>query len=163
VPAPNSGGPRELRFSVLDRLIQPERRGAAGRRGLSITELKERVRRDVEDLLNTRWRCTSWPERLEELEVSLVNYGLPDFTGANLNTPENRQEFRNILERAIEDYEPRLTRVKVELTENVEPLDRTLRFRIDAVLDARPDPVPIVFDSAFQPLTSECKVSGEGR
>lgn len=162
MPAPNSG-PRELRFSVLDRLIRPERRGAAGRRGPSITEVKEQVRRDVEDLLNTRWRCTSWPKNLEQLKVSLVNYGLPDFTGANLNTPENRQEFRYILERAIEDYEPRLTRVKVELTDDVEPLDRTLRFRIDAVLDARPVPVPIAFDSAFQPLTSECKVRGEGR
>jgi type VI secretion system protein ImpF len=132
-------------------------------RGPSFTALKEAVRRDVEDLLNTRWRCTKCPEHLEELRLSLMSYGLPDFTGANLNTPDNQRWFRETVRSTIDDFEPRLANVRVELVDSFDSLDRTLRFRIDAVLDLKPEPLPITFDSAFEPMTAECKVTGERR
>ncbi len=48
----------------------------------STAQLRQSVRRDVEKLLNTRWRCLHWPPDLTELDDSLVNYGIPDFSGA---------------------------------------------------------------------------------
>ena len=82
--------------SVLDRLLDdhPEQRQELPKaRHQVLRELKQSVRRDLENLLNTRWRCVSWPPNLDELELSLVNYGIPDFTGVNMGSPAERDRF----------------------------------------------------------------------
>jgi type VI secretion system protein ImpF len=127
-----------------------------------LRELKLSVRRDLENLLNTRRRCESWPEHLTELERSLVNYGIPDVTGLDLAGARNRQDFQRLLEAVIRRSEPRFKTVTVEMFDNVNPLDRTLRFRIDALLYAEPAPEPVVFDSALEPATGNVEIKGAG-
>jgi len=151
---------------VLDRLIDEQptaTREAPKTRNQVLRELKRSLRRDLENLLNTRWRCTTWPQNLEELELSLVNYGIPDITAADLGSARNRTEFRRVVETVIRQFEPRFKSVKVEMLDNVETLDRTLRFRIDALLYAEPAPEPVVFDSALQPATGNVEVKGTSR
>jgi type VI secretion system protein ImpF len=151
--------------SVLDRLLdfdpQTSREAPKNRYQL-LRELKDSVRRDLENLLNTRVRCRPLPEGLGELENSLVNYGVPDMTGALLSSPRERETFCRVLQDAIRRHEPRLKNVRLQLVENAEPLDRTLRFRIDALLQADPAPEPIVFDSSLQPSTGDVEVKGTG-
>jgi type VI secretion system protein ImpF len=152
--------------SVLDRLLDEDptvRRDTPKPRSQVLRELKQSVRRDLENLLNTRRRCRSWPVNLAELERSLVNYGIPDLTAAGLGTAEGREEFRSTFERVIHLFEPRFTHIGVEMLDNSEPLDRTLRFRIDAMLQAEPAPEPVIFDSALQPATGSVHVKGAGR
>lgn len=152
--------------SVLDRLIDEQptaTREAPKTRNQVLRELKRSLRRDLENLLNTRWRCTTWPQNLEELELSLVNYGIPDITAADLGSALNRAEFRRVVETVIRQFEPRFKSVKVEMLDNVETLDRTLRFRIDALLYAEPAPEPVLFDSALQPATGNVEVKGTSR
>jgi type VI secretion system protein ImpF len=152
--------------SVLDRLIDYEptaTREPPKSRGQVLRDLKQNIRRDLENLLNTRQRCKSWPENLGELEVSLVNYGVPDLTRAGLGSAEGREEFRRIFESVVRLFEPRFTKISVEMLGNADPLDRTLRFRIDALLRAEPAPEPIVFDSALQPATGNVEIKGTGR
>jgi type VI secretion system protein ImpF len=119
----------------------------------SLRNLHQAVRRDLEALLNTRRRCATFPAQLKELDKSLVNYGIPDFTGANLSSPESRAEFVRVIESVIRRYEPRFKSVRATLLDNVEPLDRTLRFRIDVVVYAEPAPENLIFDSALEPVT----------
>src|SRR4051794_24206660 len=141
--------------SVLDRLLDFEpdlSREAPRSRNQVLRELKLSVRRDLQNLLNTKTRCASWPPHLEELKQSLVNYGIPDFTSAGMRANKDREEFCRILQVVIRQHEPRMKGVKVSLIENEEPLDRTLRFRINAMLQADPAPEPIVFDSAVRPV-----------
>lgn len=149
-----------LDLSVLDRLAEDD---SIGRRNsvAVLDDLKQAVRRDLENLLNTRWRCTIWPPDLTELETSLVNYGIPDFTGANLGSAADREEFRYILERVIKRFEPRFTSVQVELQENADRLDRTMRFRIVAMLRARPNPEPVAFNTAVEPSSASVTVEGQ--
>lgn len=152
--------------SVLDRLLDDDpdvNREAPKSRSQLLRELKESVRRDLENLLNTRWRCASWPSDLKQLEHSLVNYGIPDFTGANLGVAQNREGFRRIIENVIRRFEPRFKSVRVELLNNAEPLDRTLRFRIDALLHVEPAPEPVAFDSSLEPTTANFEVKGAKR
>jgi type VI secretion system protein ImpF len=152
--------------SVLDRLIDEDpsiNREAPKSRGQVIRELKLSVRRDLENLLNTRWRPVPWPRELTELEQSLVNYGIPDFTAANLNTPQDRDDFRLTVERTIRMFEPRFKSIKVVLLDNTNAADRVLRFRIDAMLHATPAPEPVVFDSTLEPSTATFDVQGGGR
>ena len=152
--------------SVLDRLIDYEPSAtheSPKSRGQLLRELKQCIRRDLENLLNTRRRCKSWPENLTELEVSLVNYGVPDVTSAGLGSAEGREEFRRVFESVVRLFEPRFARVGVEMLGNQDPLDRTLRFRIDAMLHAEPAPEPVVFDSALQTTTGNVEIKGAGR
>lgn len=117
-------------------------------------DLKQAVRRDLENLLNTRWRCQSWPPDLKNLESSLVNYGIPDFSGANLGNATAREEFRRLLERAITRFEPRFLKVSVKLAGSPTSTDRAMKFRIDATLRADPVPEEVRFDTALEPSTA---------
>jgi len=149
--------------SVLDRLLddEPDRQQEPVKsRNQVLRDLKQSVRRDLENLLNTRWRCEELPQDLRELELSLVNYGLPDISGPTLGYARQREQFRELLENVIRHFEPRLRNVAVEMLDNVEPLDRTLRFRINAMLLAEPAPEPVMFDSALQPVTGNVEVKG---
>jgi type VI secretion system protein ImpF len=141
--------------SVFDRLTED---GEGGPRAMTVRDLKQAVRRDLENLLNTRWRCKSWPPDSKILDSSLANYGIPDLSGANLGNMNTREEFRKTLEKAIERFEPRLTKVSVRVAQAGGANDRTLRFRIDAVLRAEPISEPVRFDTSLEPATSAFSV-----
>ena len=153
--------PPSLSLSILDRLLDenpavstevpptPEQ---------TQRDLHQAVRRDLEALLNTRQRVAGYPAAWQELDQSLVNYGIPDFTGANLSSEDSRAQFVRVIEAVIRRYEPRFKHVRISLLDNVEPLDRTLRFRIDAVVHAEPAPEKVVFDSSLEPVTGNVEV-----
>lgn len=159
--------------SLLDRLTdQPsgsrDDAGASG--GQNLRALKESLRRDLENLLNTRWRCVSPlpdPERGTsvdpELETSLVNYGVPDCSSANLDIEANREAFRRLLQSIIRRYEPRLAESHVSFLEGDEAVTRTLRFRIDGVLKVRPNPELVAYSSTLEPANGIFRVKGEAR
>ena len=147
--------------SLLDRLIDHEpqaSRDAPKGQTQILAELKQSVRRDLENLLNTRQRCLELPEDLAELGRSLVNYGIPDFTGSGMGAAKGPQDICRLLKEAIVRYEPRFKRVNVQLLDNAESLDRTLRFRIDTVLRVEPVSERVVFDSTLQPGTGTFEV-----
>jgi type VI secretion system protein ImpF len=149
----------------LDRLLDDEpelSRETAKTRTQVLRELKQTIRRELENLLNTRRYCRPLPPGLSELETSLANYGLPDITGAELGLAGQREQFRQTLEDVIRRFEPRFATVAVEMLDNVDTLDRTLRFRIDAMLHAEPAPEPIVFDLAMQPTAGTLRFEEPG-
>jgi type VI secretion system protein ImpF len=74
-------------------------------------------------------------------------------TSADLSTDDNRERFRAAVERTIQRFEPRFLRVSVSLIGDAERVDRTLRFRIEALVQAKPAPEPVVFDSVLDPST----------
>lgn len=123
-----------------------------------IKELRQSVRRDLENLFNTRYRITNLPENLEQLDVSLVNYGLPDLATINLLDSRSRNEFCRSLENTIRKFEPRFKNVDVSNIGNIDENDRTLRFRIEATLHAEPVPETIVFNSVLEPITRSVKI-----
>ena len=152
--------------SVLDRLVDYDptaTREAPRSRTQLLRDLKQSIGRDLENLLNTRRRCKSWPENLAELERSLANYGVPDLAAAALGSSSGREQFRRVFAEVVGLFEPRLSRVAVEMLSNAEPLDRTLRFRINALLRGEAASEPVVFDSAMQPATGNVEVKGTGR
>ena len=161
-----AGTDQLLVSSLLDRLLDDDpalTREVSKSRTQLLCDLKQSVRRDLENLLNTRRCCAVWPAHLEELERSLVSYGIPDITSTGLGTAAARDDFRRAVEDVIRQFEPRFTSVAVEMVENAEPVDRTLRFRIRALLRAEPAPEPVVFDSMLQPATGNIEVRGTNR
>jgi type VI secretion system protein ImpF len=151
--------------SVLDRLLDDEpgltREPPRGRHQ-ALHELKQVVRRDLENLLNTRHSFLCWAPTLKELNQSLLNYGLADVTGTGFGSARERDDFCRTLQNLLRRYEPRFKNVTVKLLTNAAPLDRTLRFRIDALLRVDPAPEPIVFDSMLEPSSAAFVVKGVG-
>jgi type VI secretion system protein ImpF len=151
--------------SILDRLLDANpdlSRDPPKSRGQHLAEMRQAVRRDLEALLNARQRCISWPGDLQELDRSLFSYGIRDFASINLGTKAERQAFCRELEDVIRRNEPRFVSVAVSLLENQEAVDRTLRFRIEALMYADPAPEPIVFDSFVNPAAREIMVADAG-
>jgi type VI secretion system protein ImpF len=151
--------------SLFDRLSAPatvDRSGPAARtESSSQYDSKAVIRRDLERLLNTRWRSVGPSPELKELETSLVNYGLPDCTGAGIGVGSGREDLRRTIERTIQKFEPRFRAVRVSLIGNSDRMDRTLRFRIDAVLQGTAEQV--AFDSAVEMSTASVTVRRSAR
>ncbi|HRH43030.1 MAG TPA: type VI secretion system baseplate subunit TssE [Pyrinomonadaceae bacterium] len=138
--------------SVLDRLIDfepKETKEAPKSRSRSLAELKQSVKRDLEWLLNTRNLAYEIPETLEEVQKSVLLYGLPDFTGFTPRNPNENKRLIKSLENAIKFFEPRFLDVKISV-EPISNVERVLKFKIEARLDVEPTPEPIVFDTVLQ-------------
>ena len=150
--------------SVFDRLIDhhPDRLTEEPKsQSQQLREMKKSLRRDLENLLNTRWSCASWPPNYEELDLSLVNYGIPDFTGVNMGGPDNQERLLQIVRRAIENFEPRLTKFTIEISDSGNRIDRRLSFRVDGLLQAEPFPEQVVFDTALDAHSSDFRVRSQ--
>ena len=147
----------QLLPSVYDRLINrdPDSLGVPKSRNQIVHEMKQSVRRDLQNLLNTRWKCVSWPPDYEELELSLINYGIPDFTGVNMGGHDEQVRLVQIIERAVEFFEPRFLRFKIEPVVNKEQFERTLRFKIEGLLRAEPFPEQVTYDTRLDVSSAE--------
>ncbi len=148
--------------SLLDRLLDdfPEASAESARdRTQRLADLKRAVRRDVEDLLNTRRRPL--PPGLVETPTSVLAYGLPDFSGGGPATGKEREAFARQIEGVLRTFDRRLTNVKVELRAGDDGA-RTLRFHITALLAADPAPEPVEFDSTLEPATGTFAVAEGG-
>lgn len=155
------GKKQELRPSILDRLLDDEPHIQIEQdknRNQYVRELRNSVKRDLENLLNTRFRMQSPPDELKEVEFSILNYGLPDLATVNITDIEKKRVFTKNLEKTLRIFEPRFKSVKVVHLDNKDNTDRTLRFRIDATLHADPAPEIIIFDSVLDPVFRTVKV-----
>ncbi|MCC6128369.1 MAG: type VI secretion system baseplate subunit TssE [Acidobacteria bacterium] len=147
--------------SVLDRLIdyEPEvSREAPSSRAKSLRLLKQSVRRDLEWLFNTRFTADV-PESLENVQESVLVYGLPDFTALSIKKIDDRDRLQQAIEKAVAVFEPRLDSVVVVLEEG--DAQKGVRFRIEARLLVDPAPEPVTFDTAYQPQSGTYFVRGE--
>lgn len=156
---------KKLRPSILDRLLVDDPHDMSARdpgKHQQLAQLRNSVRRDLESLMNSRYRIIEPPEEYEELEHSLLNYGLPDLATVNIIDQEKRKAFTTRLEMILRQFEPRFKSVKVSYLDNKDETDRTLRFRIDATLYADPAPEIVIFDSALEPVTRTVSVKEVG-
>ena len=143
--------------SLLDRLIDARTGGARGQSGYTIEQMTAAVRRDLEDLLNTRQSHADVPPEYAEVLSSIVAYGLPDLTTLPALTPNERAEMATILETLLTRFEPRLRDVRATLLEDKDERQRTLRFRIEATLAVDPAP-PVAFDTLLELSTGHYSV-----
>ena len=142
---------QDTQTSILDRLIDTEPGVAhepVQRRFATINQVRNAVARDLENLLNTRKSIHLVPEVDEQVTASLFTYGVRDFISYSPRSPSVRQQIRQEIERVIATFEPRLRSVSVRLDTSAGN-ERTLRFRISALLVVDPVTAPVTFDTCF--------------
>jgi type VI secretion system protein ImpF len=138
-----------LQPSLLDRLTDADptnKTEPRERRVLSMQRLREGVLRDLRWLLNT-----GHLETVENLEAyprarsSVLNYGLPDLSGASVVGMEAARVERLVRE-AILKYEPRIDPKTLKVTVIVDRAlmsQNALTFQIEGELWAQPTPVAL--------------------
>lgn len=139
-----------LQPSLLDRLTDDER-GSTGVQGersvLSLTQLRESVRRDLGWLFNSvHMAALEDLQSFPEVARSVLNFGIPDLAGRTA-TSIDVAKLEQLLRQAIWDFEPRLIRDTVEVRIVVdEKLSRhnSLQFVIEAELWAQPVPLQLL-------------------
>jgi type VI secretion system protein ImpF len=150
--------------SVLDRLIDLAPDMAADQPA-SATErtrqMRESLRRDLEDLLNAHRLPATIDPGFEALQTSLLCLGTTGFHGLMLVTSEQRQRLALALKTLIENFEPRLTSVRVSVGPAREADDRVLIIRIAAVLNARHGNDAVVFKTRLDSSTRHFFVAGD--
>lgn len=129
--------------SLLDRLV-------SSRAQIS---LYAAIRRDLENLLNTRRMNLFWPKEWQELSSSLLAYGMPDFMGQALETAETQKQFCKKMRQIIQNFETRFQVVEVSLLQDSVSHDRVLRMRIEGLLCVKSVLETILLDSELEPET----------
>ncbi len=112
----------QLHSSLLDRLADDEpdkKKEPKDKRGISQAKLRESVLRDLNWLFNTSNLSTvqdldSYPE----VANSVINYGMPDFTGHTISGVDV-PEIERLIRKAICDFEPRILRRTIRIRLNV--------------------------------------------
>lgn len=134
----------EVLPSVLDRLLddQPdESQEPRWREATAIRVVKASLCRDLQNLLNTRRPLGVVPEHYECLPSSLLNYGLPDLQSLEVREDHDLEGLSRRITDLISAFEPRLEQVRVAanlVDGDRRPIDRRLRFMIEAVLVVEP-------------------------
>lgn len=148
--------------SLLDRLIDydPELSQDAARSNIArLQDLKLSVRRNLEALLNTRRPYQTWSASSAELPRSMLAYGVPDVSDSAADLMTTRERLRAAVEQALRTFEPRLKAVRVSIARSEQESDRTLRFRIEAVIRRGGILDPIAFESVLQPASGAFDIS----
>lgn len=155
---------RPVQQSVLDRLIDREpysRDEAPPTRMQSVRALKTAIRRDLEWLLNSRAIPKPVPEKFEQVRESFYTYGLADITSMSADDPRSRMRLLQMIEQAINLFEPRLASVNIAEVAAAPGESRLLRFRIEAVLRLDPVPEQVVFSTMLDVATGEYMIRSE--
>jgi len=154
-----------MRLPLLDRLLDDEpkiKSEAPMTRSISLARLKTAVRRDLENLLNTRRTPDLIPEGSVEILRSVYYYGLPDITSMPANFLYEQTKLLQSIETAVTTFEPRLDGVRVSLVP-VAGQSRVLRFVIDGMLRIDPLPEHVVYDASIELTSLEVSISGDDR
>jgi type VI secretion system protein ImpF len=142
-----------VRHSVLDRLLRTDRRWDGNRPvgwRESLDVAKKSLLRDLQWLLNTRQISEPAGPPLEFLPRSMYNYGIPDIASLSADSSETAGHLLRFIEKAVEDFEPRLSDVRVTLAESGSKNDRRVEFLIEANLRVEPDPERVEFDTVLE-------------
>ena len=101
---------------------------------VNIQHLSESIRKNLENLFNTKKRFLSWQDNYVQLKHSVINYGINDFRGMILDSPDSCQDLCEEIREAINVFEPRLKTPKVIL-EQEKLLERRLQLYIEGFVE----------------------------
>jgi type VI secretion system protein ImpF len=156
------GSRQQLMPTILDRLVDPEMVGAGAQWGYTIAQMIDAVRRDVEELLNTRQSHQGLPDEFVETHRSILAYGLPDFSSMNVHKSKRIEEMAEMIESIIGLFEPRLRNIRavpVAAADGKQSKEEArVRFNIEATLFV--DPFPEVgFSTVVELLSGQASIA----
>lgn len=138
--------PASLLEKLLDSSLQIHHQTRSS--GDNFNDFCNTICRDLENLLNTKQSCCTVPAHFEQLELSVLNYGLPDLSRRNLESDAYTQQLCDEIEGIIQCYETRLKHISISMTE-IDKERRQIKFSLRASLSADLQEEYITFNSSF--------------
>ncbi len=137
----------QYQMTLIDRLCQ-------GKSSTSIAEMRDMVRRDLEDLLNTRQGPGDIPPWFENLGSSMAVYGLNSIESVDMSVKDELLKLLTDVKISIQLFEPRLENVDVSIAkandDNQTRSPFVLHLRIDAVMRIGAYVDRVVFNTMIQ-------------
>lgn len=96
-------------------------------------ELVKSIKDNLSLLFNSKRRCLSW-DKIFELECSVLNYGLDDYSGILMNSRDSLEKIASLMEKMISFYEKRLINARVLLERTTDAKDSCVLFRIEGTI-----------------------------
>lgn len=122
-------------------------------RTLSREALRESLRSELSRLLSTR--SSTPPGVLERREPTVIDYGLPDYSGWYTRAPSDQQRLAELALRTIRAFEPRLVDPRVQVLPPDDE-DHTLRIHVQGAMRVGGVLEPVAFPLAvWTPEASE--------
>jgi|688.fasta_scaffold1574626_1 type VI secretion system lysozyme-like protein len=122
---------------------------------------KEKFLNDLNMLLGTRRPWGSPSEKYVEINKSVINFGLPDFSGFWLSSDEQQEKIRTHILEVLEKYEPRLKNVDIKFnSENEKNEKGQIEFKISGELELSKDFEPVLINAFWS--ESRGQVAFEG-
>ncbi len=158
--------PRErLQPCLLDRLTDDDpfaKHESREARVMSMRQYRQAVLRDLLWLLNTASHRSRYDDLddFPQVQKSVLNYGIPDFTGGTSATVDPFEMERIVL-RAIQDFEPRILPQSMSIRAKVDPdvMGPTcLTFEIEGDLWSQPFPEALYIQTEMDLETGQCTV-----
>ena len=150
--------PFGFRTTLFDRMLPNDQQT---QNGLSLSELRESVASDLEDLLNSR--MANFGELIEDFPLakkSILQFGIIDFVGLSTANPTDCDKICQSIEKSIAAHEPRLKQIKVEMLMEGNNMG-ALCLSIQAFLNIHPLYEPVVFDALLKPTTQQYVISSK--
>ena len=144
---------KNIQQGLLDRLIdnEPDTRAEAPMtRAESLRQFRMSVKRDLEWLLNTTRMPIEVPDFCDEVNRSVLFFGLPDVASISVQNYGDEQRLMRSLEAAIEMFEPRLARTRVTGRDAFSAVQQAITFHVEAMLMIDPAPERISFDTVLE-------------
>lgn len=99
--------------------------------GDSIDLFLQEMKIDIENLLNARRQPFLLPPHLRELDLSVLKYGIEDFSGNFGFSESNLEKLASDIEKTLGLYENRLVNLKVSPVASEKDNKRVVLFRIE--------------------------------
>ncbi|WP_263385469.1 type VI secretion system baseplate subunit TssE [Granulicella arctica] len=132
--------------SLLDRLCDVEDWPTT--RHNSMRLYRESVKRDVENLLNSRRPPMPELHRYPKAAMSVVNYGLPDINSYSASGTD-QNALLNAMIQTLRIFEPRIQNLRVVVA-RADTLTRSLRFQIEGRIQFDTVIEDIQFDTVLE-------------
>ena len=128
---------------LFDRLEQPHDNEKKIVQWLDIKNLERSVFNELNRITQTRSRLT-FLEYLNKKNLTVLDYGLPDFYGFSTQNSDNRNKVTDVLKKAFTYFEPRLTKISIDhIVDNQSKSE--LKFQITGDLLANFSTEPVTF------------------
>jgi type VI secretion system protein ImpF len=143
---------RTISHSLIDRLIDddPDEAVEPGEdEETAIERYKVSLRRDLEQLLNTKRPLLDGLDRHDELGRTVIGYGIVDLSTEDLSVPTVRERAKRTISQVIRNHETRLSNIEVEMDEA--PTSRGMNLRISAVLTLTRNREMVIYEARVRP------------
>ena len=121
------------------------------------------VKRDLEQLLNTRRTPEPAGDDFPAVRRSVYNFGLPDVTSFAMHRHGDRVRLLGAVQDALATFEPRLAGLRVSLGEMARLATPQVHFTVEGLLRMDPSPERVFFDTVLEIASSTYEVRDGGR